>query len=62
MAGDHAVVLIDEDRIGKAEFLDRGGDLLDLFFGMRAGIGRSGGEAGSVLIDDRELAMMRRTG
>ena len=31
-------VAIDQDRVGEAELADRGGDLRDLRFGMRAGV------------------------
>jgi hypothetical protein len=32
VAGDHSVVLVDEDRVDEAEFADAFGDLADLSF------------------------------
>ena len=36
MAGDNAVLFVDQHRVGEAKFADRGGDLRDLLVAVRA--------------------------
>ena len=36
VAGDNAVLLVDQHRVGEAKFADRGGDLRDLLVAVRA--------------------------
>jgi FixJ family two-component response regulator len=38
VAGDNAVLFVDQHRVGEAKFADRGSDLCHLFGGMSAGI------------------------
>ncbi len=38
VAGHHAIVAVDEDRVGPAELEDRGGDLRDLSVGVGPGV------------------------
>ena len=43
VAGDNAVLFVDQHRVGEAKFTDRGGDLRDLLVAVRARV--SGGSA-----------------
>ena len=36
VAGDNAVLFVDQHRVGEAKFVDRGGDLRDLLVAVRA--------------------------
>jgi len=36
VAGDNAVLFVDQRRVGEAKFADRGGDLRDLLVAVRA--------------------------
>jgi hypothetical protein len=36
VAGDNAVLFVDQHRVGEAKFADRGGDLRDLLVAVRA--------------------------
>lgn len=44
MASQDHQIIIDQNRIGEAEFLDRGGELRQLTLGMGAGVARIGCE------------------
>ena len=46
MARDDDAILVDDDRAHEAEAADRGGDLADLLFRMRAGIAGGGLQVG----------------
>ena len=50
VAGDDAVVAVDQDRVGPAELADRGGDLRHLGIGMGAGVAGIGDQ-----IDERAV-------
>ena len=59
MAGDDAVLAVDQDRVGPAERLDGGGDLRDLGGGVGAGIAGVGDQLIQGAVLDREVAARR---
>ena len=54
MPRDDDALFIDQDRVGEAELLDRGLDLLELPLGMRSCITRIGLEAADRPVFDRK--------
>jgi hypothetical protein len=42
VAGDNAVLFVDQHRVGEAKFADRGGDLCDLLVAVRARVSSAG--------------------
>ena len=55
VAGDDAVLAVDEDRVGPAELPDRAGDLRDLRVGVGAGVAGVGDQRGERALLDREV-------
>ena len=56
MSGDDAVLPIEQNRIGEAEFLDAFGDLLDLFSTVGPCVSVVRFQSGDRKIGDREIA------
>jgi hypothetical protein len=48
VAGDNAVLLVDQHRVGEAKFADRSGDLRDLLVAVRARVSGVGDQRWSV--------------
>src|SRR5690606_2547000 len=55
VTGDNPVFRIDEDRIGEPELRNRGFDLLDLAFGMGAGIAGVGDQLADGPVGETEI-------
>ena len=55
MTGDHLIGLINEHRVGEAELINTGSDLLDLLFGMRPGITLGRFKLGYRPVDDLKV-------
>lgn len=60
MAGDDAVLFVDQHRIGKAELADRRRDLRDLLLAMGAGVARVGNEITGLAIGDLQPGAFRQ--
>jgi hypothetical protein len=53
VAGDNAVLFVDQHRVGEAKFADRGGDLRDLLVAVRARVSGVGDQRRALAPNNR---------